>query len=191
MNCYDLVFVGHESTYEVDAPEGSARGLPGGAASFGALAARWSKKKIAVITRMAQEDAPTLEPLKTDGIDVYLQLAAATTHLRIVHPTGNLDERLIVQTQNAGFFESADVPPIEPCWIHLAALTDREFRLEFMWQLKQRGFRLSVDMQGFAAPGLRGRVFPESSSTLRTERICRASFQIPDADFYPRCSFEE
>ena len=149
MNRYDLVFVGHESTYEVDAPEGSARGLPGGAASFGALAARWSKKKIAVITRLAKEDAPSLEPLKTDGIDVYLRPVAATTHLRIVHPTANLDERLIVQTQNAGFFESADVPPIEPSWIHLAALTDREFSLEFMRQLKQRGFRLSVDMQGF------------------------------------------
>jgi len=149
MNRYDLVFVGHESTYEVDAPEGSARDLPGGAASFGALAARWSKKKIALITRMAKEDARTLEPLKTDGIDVYLQPVTATTHLRIVHPTGNLDERRIVQTQNAGFFESADVPPIEPSLIHLAALTDREFSLEFMRQLKQRGFRLSVDMQGF------------------------------------------
>lgn len=149
MNRYDLVFVGHESTYEVDAPEGSAQDLPGGAASFGALAARWSKKKIALITRMAKEDARTLEPLKTDGIDVYLQPVTATTHLRIVHPTGNLDERRIVQTQNAGFFESADVPPIEPSLIHLAALTDREFNLEFMQQLKQRGFRLSVDMQGF------------------------------------------
>jgi sugar/nucleoside kinase (ribokinase family) len=149
MNRYDLVFVGHESTYEVDAPEGTAQDLPGGAASFGALAARWSKKKIALITRMAKEDARTLEPLKTDGIDVYLQPVTATTHLRIVHPTGNLDERRIVQTQNAGFFESADVPPIEPSLIHLAALTDREFSLEFMRQLKQRGFRLSVDMQGF------------------------------------------
>jgi hypothetical protein len=49
MNRYDLVFVGHESTYEIDAPEGSARALPGGAASFGAFAARWSKKNIAVI----------------------------------------------------------------------------------------------------------------------------------------------
>jgi len=37
----------------------------------------------------------------------------------------------------------------EPCWIHLAALTDREFSLGFMRHLKQRGFRLSIDMQGF------------------------------------------
>jgi sugar/nucleoside kinase (ribokinase family) len=149
MNHYDLVFVGHESIYEFEGPEGAGRGLQGGAASFGALAALWSKKKIAVITRMAQEDAPILDPLKTEGIDVYIQPVAATTHLRIVQSTGDFDERLIVQTRNAGFFESADVPPIEPCRIHLAALTDREFGLGFMRHLKQRGFRLSVDMQGF------------------------------------------
>lgn len=146
---YDLVFMGHESIYEVDAPEGPALGLTGGASSFGALAACWSKKKIAVIARMAQEDVPTLEPLKATGIDVYLRPVSETTHLRIVHPSGNPDDRLMVQTRNAGFFVSGDVPSMEPCLIHLAALTDREFSLEFMRYLKQRGFRLSVDMQGF------------------------------------------
>ncbi|MCG6533852.1 MAG: PfkB family carbohydrate kinase [Syntrophales bacterium LBB04] len=33
--------------------------------------------------------------------------------------------------------------------IHLGALTDREFTMKFMRDLKQRGFRLSVDMQSF------------------------------------------
>ncbi len=149
MNRYDLVFIGHVTIDEIDAPEGSARGVPGGAPFFGAFAAGWSKKKIAVITRMAEEDARILEPLKAAGIDVYLQPVASTTHMRVVHPTGNLDERLMVQTRNAGFFVSADVPPIESCWIHLGALTDREFSLGFMRHLKQRGFRLSVDMQNF------------------------------------------
>jgi sugar/nucleoside kinase (ribokinase family) len=149
MNRYDLVFMGHVTIDEICAAEGSARGVPGGAPFFGAFAACWSKKKIAVVTRMAEEDASILEPLKAARIDVYLQPVASTTHMRVVHPTGNLDERLMVQTQNAGFFVTADVPPIEPCPIHLGALTDREFSLEFMRHLKQREFRLSVDMQNF------------------------------------------
>ena len=33
--------------------------------------------------------------------------------------------------------------------MHLGALTDREFTVEFMRQLKKRAFRLSVDMQNF------------------------------------------
>ena len=57
MNRYDLVFMGHVTIDEIDAAEGAARGVPGGAPFFGAFAASWSKKKIAVITRMAQEDA--------------------------------------------------------------------------------------------------------------------------------------
>jgi sugar/nucleoside kinase (ribokinase family) len=149
MNCYDLVFMGHVTIDEIDAPEGSASGVPGGAPFFGALAACWAGKKIAVVTRMAQEDASILEPLKAAGIDVYLRPVGSTTHMRVVHPTGNPDERLLYLTQNAGFFVSADVPPIEPCLIHLGALADREFSLEFMRHLKQRGFRVSVDMQNF------------------------------------------
>lgn len=149
MNRYDLVFMGHVTIDEIEAAEGSAHGVPGGAPLFGAFAASCSKKKIAVVTRMAQEDASVLDPLKEAGIDVYLRPVAATTHMRVVHPTGNLDERLMFQTQNAGFFENADVPPVEPTRIHLGALTDREFSLAFMRHLKQRGFRLSVDMQNF------------------------------------------
>jgi sugar/nucleoside kinase (ribokinase family) len=149
MNCYDLVFMGHVTIDEIEAKEGSAHGVPGGAPYFGAFAACRSKKKIAVVTRMAEEEAYLLEPLKAAGIDVYLQPAPSTTHMRVVHPTGNVDERLMFQTQNAGFFESADLPPMESCWVHLGALTDREFTIGFMQHLKQRGFRLSVDMQNF------------------------------------------
>jgi sugar/nucleoside kinase (ribokinase family) len=149
MNRYDLVFMGHVTVDEIDAAEGSARAVPGGAPFFGAFAACCAKKKIAVVTRMAEKDASILEPLKACGIDVYLQAVASTTHMRVVHPTGNPDERLMFQTKNAGFFVSADVPAIEPCLIHLGALTDREFSLGFMRHLKERGFSLSVDMQNF------------------------------------------
>ncbi|HEX9911338.1 MAG TPA: PfkB family carbohydrate kinase [Desulfatiglandales bacterium] len=149
MNRYDLVFMGHVTIDEIEAKEGSARGVPGGAPYFGAFAACWSKKRIAVVTRMADDDAYMLDPLKAAGIDVYLQPVPSTTHMRVVHPTGNVDERLMFQTQNAGFFVNADIPPIEPCLIHLGALTDREFTIGFMRHLKERGFRLSVDMQNF------------------------------------------
>lgn len=149
MNRYDLVFMGHVTVDEIEALEGSTRGVPGGAPFFGAFAACWSKKRIAVVTRMTEEDEYILEPLKAIGIDVYLQPAESTTHMRVVHPTGNVDERLMYQTEDAGLFVTEDIPPIEPGLIHLGALTDREFTLGFMRDLKQRGFRLSVDMQGF------------------------------------------
>jgi sugar/nucleoside kinase (ribokinase family) len=149
MNRYDLVFIGHVTIDEIVAEEGSARGLPGGAPLFGAFAAAVSKKKIAVITRVAVDDGYILEPLKTAGIHVYRQSTQETTHMRVVHPTANVDERLLYQIKNAGFFVIEEMPPIEPCLIHFGALTDKEFTLGFMRELKERGFRISVDMQGF------------------------------------------
>jgi sugar/nucleoside kinase (ribokinase family) len=141
--------MGHVTIDDIEAKEGSTHGVPGGAPYFAALAACWSKKRIAVVTRMSENDAHRLEPLKGAGIDVYLRPTPSTTHMRVVHPSGDVDNRMMVQTQNAGFFVNADVPPIEPCLIHLGALTDREFTREFMQRMKQQGFRLSMDMQNF------------------------------------------
>jgi sugar/nucleoside kinase (ribokinase family) len=98
---------------------------------------------------MAREDESYLTPLRDAGIDVYLQPAAETTHMRVVHPTANMDERLMYQTGNAGFFSLEDLSLLEPCLAHLGALTDREFTLGFMRGLRERGFRLSIDLQSF------------------------------------------
>jgi len=149
MTSYDLLFVGHITIDEIVAKEGSARGVPGGAPFFGALAASCSRRRIAVVTRMAVEDEGCLAPLRDAGIDVYLRPVTHTTHMRVINPTENVDERLMYQTGDAGFFSLEDMPPLGPCLAHLGALTDREFTTGFMKGLKERGFRLSVDMQNF------------------------------------------
>ena len=149
MKSYDLVFAGHITFDDIEAPGTATRDVPGGAPLFGAAAAAPSKKRIAVITRMAEKDAHILAPLKTAGIYVFLQPAPETTHMRVVHPTENVDQRMMYQIRNAGFFAIEEMPRIEPCQLHLGALTDREFTLEFMRELKKRAFRLSVDMQSF------------------------------------------
>jgi sugar/nucleoside kinase (ribokinase family) len=149
MKRYDIVFIGHVTIDEIDAAEGSAKGVPGGAPFFGAFAAAGAEKKIAVITRMAEHDAHILEPLKQSGIDVFLHSVFETTHMRVVHPTANVDDRLMYQTRNAGFFSIDEMPDIEAPLLHLGALTDQEFTAEFMRRLKRKGFTISVDMQGF------------------------------------------
>ena len=149
MNRYDILFLGHVTIDEIEAEEGAAMAAPGGAPLFGASAASCTGKRIAVITRMAKEDERYLAPLKGVGVDIYLQPVAETTHMRVVHPTANMDERVLYQTEDAGFFSLEELPAVEPCPAHLGALTDREFTLEFMEGLRQRGFQLSVDMQSF------------------------------------------
>jgi sugar/nucleoside kinase (ribokinase family) len=149
MKSYEIVFIGHVTIDEIVAAEGSAKGVPGGAPFFGAFAAAGAMKKIAVITRMDKDDQDLLEPLRGADIDVYLQPSHETTHMRVIHPTENTDERFMYQTKNAGFFSIEEMPAIEARLIHLGALTNREFTVGFIRELKERGFRISVDMQGF------------------------------------------
>ncbi len=147
MNNYDLVFVGHITIDKIEALEGASSGVPGGAPFFGALAAIPSKKKIAVITKIAQQDKHILASLKSANIDVFLMDTPETTHMLVIHKTENMDERLIYQTKNAGFFSIEEMPSIKSGIIHLGALTDQEFTLEFVRKLRHHTSRLSMDMQ--------------------------------------------
>jgi len=148
MNHYDIVFVGHLATATVVPFEGSPYVERGGPAFFGPIAASCLTKRIATVTRIAQNEDQLLEPLKAAGIDLFVQ-PQETVKIRCVHPSVNVDERQMFLLKRGGSFSINDMPPIEPCLIHLGGLSDHEFSLEFMKALKARGFRLSVDMQSF------------------------------------------
>lgn len=151
MNPYDIVFIGHISVDEIQRYGGRTTVETGGAAFYTSMAAGCLPDlKIAVITRMTEGDHHLFEPLKARGIDVYLQPSPQTSHLRVVHGTDNPDEREIFQTKDAGFFQHEVIAfAARPRLLHLGALTDREFTVEFMEALKTRNYDLSVDMQSF------------------------------------------
>jgi sugar/nucleoside kinase (ribokinase family) len=69
--------------------------------------------------------------------------------MRVIYPSPNVDERQLYLIRSAGFYRIEEMPPMEPSLIHLGGLSDQEFTLDFMRGLKERGFRLSLDMQSF------------------------------------------
>ena len=148
MNRYDIVFMGHLATATIAPFEGPTFVERGGPAFFGPLAASCLSKRIAAVTRVAENERELLEPLKAAGVDLFVQ-DQETAQIRVVHPNANVDERQIFLVKRGGYFRIEDVPPIEPCLIHLGGLSDREFSLDFMRELRSRGFSLSVDMQSF------------------------------------------
>jgi sugar/nucleoside kinase (ribokinase family) len=87
--------------------------------------------------------------MKELGIDVFLVPAAQTTHMRVIHPTADVDVRQMFQEKNAGFFTIEEMPDIQTKWLHLAGITDREFTFDFIAGLKKKNFHLSTDMQSF------------------------------------------
>jgi sugar/nucleoside kinase (ribokinase family) len=146
---YDIAFIGHICFDEVIPYQEAARVAPGSAMLCGALAAARVGKNVAVVTRMAPLDQKILESLQQNDIAIHVIPSAETTYMKVVHPSADVDERHLYQIRNAGFFSLADLPPLAARWIHLAGITDQEFSLDFIAGLKQRGYRLSADMQSF------------------------------------------
>jgi sugar/nucleoside kinase (ribokinase family) len=149
LDLYDIAFIGHMCFDEVIPYQGEPRTAPGSAVMCGALAAARVGKKVAVVTKMAPKDKNILEPLKQNGIKLYVIPAAETTYMKVVHTSTNVDERQIYQLANAGVFSLADIPTLAARQVHLAGITDQEFDLGFIRGLKENGYCLSVDMQSF------------------------------------------
>ena len=148
MNRYDIVFMGHLGTGKIVPFQGSHFVERGGPAFFGPIAAASLKKRIATVTRIAEYETELLEALKVANVDLYVK-PVETVQYRVVFPTPNVDERQVFRLKGGGNFSVDDVPPVEPCLIHLGGLSFNEFSVEFMESLKARGFRLSVDMCSF------------------------------------------
>ena len=148
-NVFDIAFIGHVCFDEVIPYMGEPSVAPGSAVLCGALAAARAGKKVAVITKLALKDENILESMLKNGIEVFSIPAAVTTYMKVIHPTADVDERQIYQLSSAGFFSLEDIPPMAAHQVHLAGITDQEFDFGFIHGLKEKGYRLSVDMQSF------------------------------------------
>jgi hypothetical protein len=137
------------------------------------MAAVWTGKRIAVVTRLAERDAPRLEPLRRAGIDVYATCTGETTRHWARHLSADSDERQVALLASAGPPTAAELDVLgtatrredrvapgglmpapsaaddRPPLLHLAALTDKEASVDFLLEAAARGFSVSVDLQGF------------------------------------------
>jgi sugar/nucleoside kinase (ribokinase family) len=148
MNHYDIVFIGQMGKYTIVPFKGSPFVERGGPVLFAAIAASCPGKRIAAVTKISESEEYLLEPMKAASIDLFVQ-PGKITEGHIVFPTGNVDERQIFRAKVGEPFAISDIPPFEPCLVHLCCIGVREFQLDLMRALKARGFRLSVDIQGF------------------------------------------
>ncbi len=121
----------------------------GSAVLCGALAAVRCGRSVSVVTRMALEDRSLIESMESAGVDVHVIPAPVTTYMKVVHSSEDMDERSIFQFKNAGTFKAEQLPQLNPRIIHLAGISDQEFDLPFIQQMKNTGALLSADMQSF------------------------------------------
>jgi len=146
---FDIAFVGH-MCYDEITPFGGATSIaPGSAVLCGAVAAARIGQRVAVVTRMSSSDEGLLKGLKDLGVETFMVGAEQTTYSVVIHPTPNVDERILKLKRSAGLFLLSDMPDIATRNLHLAGISDQEFSLDFMRGLRDRGYNLSADMQSF------------------------------------------
>ena len=149
MKEFDIVFVGHMCYDEITPYRGRTVVAPGSAVLCGAVAAARIGQKVAVVTRMAPADEGILKPFEELGIETFSASAPETSYSVVIHPSENVDERILRLEKSAGFFALEDMPAIAARNLHLAGISDQEFTLSFIRGLRDRGYELSADMQSF------------------------------------------
>ncbi len=146
---YDVTFIGHMCYDEIDGRAPSV----GSAVLCGAMVFARLNRPVAAIIRLNSKDEDImLKPMKKSGIRCFLIPSDHTSYMKLTHPDpSNPDNRIMVQKENAGYFKIEDTPVINSQAIHLAGVTNQEFNLEYIKEIKAKYpyTTLSTDMQSF------------------------------------------
>ncbi len=167
---FDIAFVGHYTKDTITTPQ-ETRTVHGGAFRYGAYVVVQMGLKAAVVTRLAREDFEVVEDLTRLGVKVFAKPTAQSTHLRLVYPTADLDQRNISIESYAGAFTLAEVAPVRARVFHIGASIRGEVPLEVIEALAQKGARISLDVQGFVRISQSNKLvhanWPEAAQVLK------------------------
>jgi len=157
---YDIAFIGHYTKDTIVSASG-IRVIDGGAFNYGANVAVRMGLKVAVVTRLAEEDFHVVEKLKHLGVDVFAHVSPQSTCLRLEYPTSDVDERVIYVTSSAGPFTPAEVEKIQARAIVVGASMRDEVSLQVIEELSKKKTILSADVQSFIRVNDNGKLVPK------------------------------
>lgn len=192
MKSYDVLYVGNYTKDTIISPAGT-KYVDGGAVNYAAHAAVRLGLKVAVVTRLAEEDKRVVEKLTQAGIDCYATYTPQSTLMKLEYPTTNPDIRHLSVTGTAGSITAGDVENIATRAAVIGSSLRGEVGLDVIQALKSRDVQVAVDMQGFVRV-LRGvelkyEPWEEMRSTLAQVDVVKsdaveAEFLTGETDIY-------
>lgn len=192
MKSYDVLYVGNYTKDTIISPAGT-KYVDGGAVNYAAHAAVRLGLKVAVVTRLAEEDKRVVEKLTQAGIDCYATYTPQSTLMKLEYPTTNPDIRHLSVTGTAGSITAGDVENIATRAAVIGSSLRGEVGLDVIQALKSRHVQVAVDMQGFVRV-LRGvelkyEPWEEMRSTLAQVDVVKsdaveAEFLTGETDIY-------
>ena len=148
MTSFDVAYVGHYTKDTIVYPD-TARTVNGGAFYYGCNVIARMGLRAAVVTRLAREDWRVVEELERLGVAVFARATPASTCLRLIYPSGNLDERTIEMTSSAGAFAVDEVAGVDARAFIVGASVRGEVPLQVVDALAAKGALIALDAQGF------------------------------------------
>lgn len=157
---FDIAFIGHYTKDTIVYPT-ATRVVDGGAFNYGANVASRMGLRVAVVTRLAQEDWHVVEALEALGVTAFTTATPHSTCLRLIYPTDNLDQRTIELTSSAGPFTPEEITHLEARAYAVGASVRGEVPAEVVQALAAKGGILAVDVQGFLRVVRDGTLVPD------------------------------
>jgi sugar/nucleoside kinase (ribokinase family) len=145
---YDLVCIGNYTKDTIITPDG-VKHVDGGAINYAAHAAARLGRKVAVVTRLAEEDKRVIDKFEADGIDCFVTYTPQSTCMQLDYPTHNPDIRTLTVVGTAGSITSADTEYIKMKAAAIGTSLRGEVGLDVIRTLRNNNVFLGADMQGF------------------------------------------
>jgi len=145
---YDITLIGNY-TKDTIVTTTETKYVDGGGFNYGAHAAIALGAKTAAITRLKDNDQHVVDNLTNIGVDVYPSFTNESTHMELIYPGDDFDDRTLIMPKSAGSFTSEQFLNIESTIFLVNASVRDEFKLDTLLDLKKKDALIGIDLQGF------------------------------------------
>ena len=145
---YDITLIGNYTKDKIVTPS-AVKHVDGGGFNYGAHAAIALGAKTAAITRLKKDDMHVVNNLTNIGIEAFPTYTDSSTHIELIYPTDDFDERTLVMPKSAGSFSSEQFKNIKSKIFLVNASVRDEFKIQTLIDLEKKGSLIGIDLQGF------------------------------------------
>ena len=146
---YDVIYAGNYTKDTIITPDGT-RHVDGGGMNYAAHVGARLGIKAAVVTRLAKEDEPVVDAIRSAGIDCYPFYSPSSTLMTLEYKTHNVDKRNLYVKGCAGPIIPEHLNGLETRAIVVSPSLRGEVEPEFFAAMRNKnGAILSADVQGF------------------------------------------
>jgi sugar/nucleoside kinase (ribokinase family) len=144
---FDIVMIGNFAKDKIIV-DGVEEIASGGGVYFGSVVARRLGARVAVVTRLHQNDFPRLEEVRSAGVQVFAIPAEGTSGIANYYSSANMETRICKPIGFGGKYTLEQIPDLDTRVIMLTPLFSGELDLPLLQALSQRA-PVAMDIQGF------------------------------------------